>query len=808
MGRKSNKKRNQKKWVKKVPDEAYRFGPLRVERFGRFIRLSNNASPEEQAELLKRAKVINKEIPEKLEKEINSLQKLIKTYDPLELMHRAAYVLLPLFVKYKSEGEYGREETTYLPTVEYLQYLIARTEANIDGKIPSEKEWEELWNKALEIFKLTQEYLFTRETNSTPPTVMDEIRFDLDSRRLMIRIKRYPIFLSDHLSTSLNPYESQITEVYGITVEQIINGLQIIDEYQKKGVLKRYEDVLEVQKKLEDKLVEKGCKVDSSASSQEIEKTRAMINSVEFVALREEMEQKLKLTFTPAIFEITDLTKLPKPFLSMLSVKPGESVLTSLTGPNKDDLSPLSPSTLHQKPFLEYKEKFYTFYHSGFEDKIAEIIESDLFQKRQNQVTEMAKKRSIRIETDSKFLFSSIVNPDYSFLNVYYPNPDKAGGLTELDLLMIVDDILLLIEVKAGGFSQAALRGAPKSVEQELSDLIIEGQRQSERAEKYINSKEEAIFYDETGKNEVVKIKRSDYRKVFRIVITREDLGWVGARIAILSILDPKLGKQYPWHVSLDDLRVVAELFKNDEIRFIHYLEQRLLASSEEFLSQNDEIEHIGLYNSMNMYYESPIKEVEQLTYDPSYMREIDHYFMGKVAGETKEIPTQKMPSQLKKIIYSLKASKLSGRFEVGSLLLSLDEQRRNEFHSFLDKLEVEASKGKQLSIRLPFHDNQCGISVTYANNLYWDKERKLSAVQMLQSDCNRWLIIQLKNQYPYVISRIDTITLNTFSEEELESEKRGHEKKLKQRITAEKPRRNDQCPCGSGKKYKKCHGL
>lgn len=807
MGRKSNKKRIQKKWIKKKPDESYQFGPLRIERFGKFIRLLNNASPEEQAELYKRTEEINKEIPKKLEKEINSLQNLIKTYDPVELMHRAAYVLLPLFIKYKSEGEYGREETTYLPTVEYLQYLIARTEANIDGKIPSEKEWEELWNKALEIFKLTQEYLFTRETNSTPPSVMDEIRFDLDSRRLMIRIKRYPIFLSDHLSTALNPYESQITDVYSINVEQIINGLQIIDGYQKKGVLKRYEDAFEAQKKLVEKLIEKGCEVDSNASQQEIEKTRSVIESVEFDALREEMKEKMKLTFTPAIFEITHLTALPKSFLSILSVKPGESVLTSLTGPNNDDLSPLSPSILHQKPFLEYKGKFYTFYHSGFEDKIAEIIESDLFQRRQNQVTEMAKKRSMRIEADSKALLTSVVNPDFAFLNVYYPNPDKVGGLTELDLLMGVDDILFLVEVKAGGFSQAALRGAPKSVEQELSDLIMEGQRQSERAEKYITSNEEAAFFDETGKNEIVKIKRSNYRKVFRVVVTREDLGWVGARIAILSILDPKLSKPFPWHISIDDLRVVAELFKNDEIRFIHYLEQRLLASSEEFLSQNDEIEHIGLYNSMNMYYKSPIKEIDQLTYDPSYMREIDYYFMGKVAGETKEIPTQKMSLQLKRIIYALKASKLSGRFEVGSLLLSLDEQRRNDFHGFLDKLEVEALKGKQLSIRLPFHDNRCGISVTYANNLHFENERKLSAVQMLQSDCDRWLIIQLKNQNPYEISKLDIITSNTFTEEELKPEKFQYEERLSKRIIVEKPGRNERCPCGSGKKYKKCHG-
>jgi hypothetical protein len=77
-------------------------------------------------------------------------------------------------------------------------------------------------------------------------------------------------------------------------------------------------------------------------------------------------------------------------------------------------------------------------------------------------------------------------------------------------------------------------------------------------------------------------------------VITREDLGWVGAKIAVLSILDPNLSKSFPWHISIDDLRIVADLFKDDEVRFVHYLELRLLASSETTLSQSDEIEHIS----------------------------------------------------------------------------------------------------------------------------------------------------------------------------------------------------------------------
>jgi hypothetical protein len=123
-------------------------------------------------------------------------------------------------------------------------------------------------------------------------------------------------------------------------------------------------------------------------------------------------------------------------------------------------------------------------------------IQTDLFEKRPAEVSEMAKRRSDRLESDSKVLLSSIIQPDFAYQNVYYPNPDDAGELTELDLLMGVDDILFLVEAKAGGFSESASRGAPKSLSREFSDLIIEGQRQSERAGKYIRSAGEVAFFD------------------------------------------------------------------------------------------------------------------------------------------------------------------------------------------------------------------------------------------------------------------------------------------------------------------------
>ncbi|MCX5903434.1 MAG: hypothetical protein NTV89_08175 [Proteobacteria bacterium] len=46
-----------------------------------------------------------------------------------------------------------------------------------------------------------------------------------------------------------------------------------------------------------------------------------------------------------------------------------------------------------------------------------------------------------------KDLLISIIKPDFTFKNVYYPNPDESGNYTELDILLGVDDILFLVEI-------------------------------------------------------------------------------------------------------------------------------------------------------------------------------------------------------------------------------------------------------------------------------------------------------------------------------------------------------------------------
>jgi SEC-C motif len=786
-------------------DETVRVGTMRIERFGRFVSLVNDATPEQHAEFLRRMSEQHGQIVSELSAELSRLQLSLQKYDPIEVMHRAAYELLPLFTKYYSENQFESDEVYALPGVEYLQYLISRTPANRDSKtVMEEPDWVKLWEQIVKVLQLTQSYLFSRPTVNTPPTEVDELRFIVDSRRFGIRVRRYAIYFIDHLRDALTPFESAIRDAYGVDVTQLIDGLEAVKAYQRTGIFERYGDLFRAHEAFLEKLAERGYSPDQITSG-ELE-MKEILQSPQFDEVYRDAQERARLALTPAVFDITDIAPLPKAVLTLLSVRPGESILTSLTGPDHDDLSPLSTSVLHYKPFVEQDDRVYYFYHTGLEDRVTELVEQDIFRQFPEREPSLRRQRDDHLEAVATSLLDGILKPDHSYRNLYYPNPDRPGTLTELDALICVDDILLIVEIKAGALSAAANRGAPVSLFDELAETIGIGQRQSERAEKYIRSADEVAFFDESGKREICRIRRDKLRQIFRVVVTREDLGWVGARVAILSVVEPTLSVSLPWHISLDDLRAVAELFHDSELRFAHYLEQRLRASGEVRLSQNDEIEHVGLYNKMNFYHELPVEGSVRLTFDPSYMRDIDKYFSDKYRGESPALPMQTRPTRLAALLVSLRETRLPGRFAAASIILNMDDDSRNELSRGIEHMDAGVEAGRERSVRMAFIAPGYGISVTYTRDHLWDQELLRSAVQMLQGQCTKWVVIQLAYATGNA-ARIEIITPGRFSEAELAPGYEYLEERVKQRVTSEKVGRNEQCPCGSGRKYKKCHG-
>lgn len=808
MGKNSRRKRDRRTWVRKTPDETWSRGPLRFERYGRYVHLTNTATPEEHHELLNQMKEAHKTCFENLSRDVVDLQKLLSKYAPLAVMERAAHTLVPLFLKYESESQFQGDEAYFLAASEYLQYLIARTPPSPEPFSPlTEDEWKALWNKAVAILQLTQTWLLTRPTQSNPPSELDMLRFGLDSRSLIIRVRRYPLFFLEHLRAALLPFTTHIVQAYGITLDDLVSGIGKLNDYHKTGFLERYSDVNDAFDALADGLVDAGRSPDLIATEEGRTELKAILETDTLREKAERFQEGIRLAFTEAAFLITDVSGLPHQLLSLLSVRPGESVLTALTGPNYDDLSPLSTSPLHYKPFIEVGGEFYSFFHSGFEDHIADIIEEDLLERFPDEADTLLDRKSEQLEAQALETLQTLLRPEHTASSAYYPNPDAVGGLTEIDGLILIDDVLLLLEAKSGTLSEGTKRGAPKSIRKDLLELIVDAHHQAERAERYIRSSDEVPFFDSTGRREIFRLRQSDVRRIIRVVVTREDLGWVGAHLATLSSFDPKLNSTFPWHISLDDLRIVAELFSDRPLQFLHYLETRLAAAAQTTLAQSDELEHVALYHKMNSYHDLPAGPVDRFSFAASYMEEIDRYFLERAKRESPEVPTQQLTPNINELVLALQESGLPRRVEAGSHILSFGAEGRTQLENGLEFLKEGLTTKRLRTMRLPSSAAKLGLTVSCLDDAHWRDELLSSAVQMEQSACERWLLVQIARRSAWEVRRIELLQPGRFSEADLLEARSRHEKRVKDTIARERPGRNDKCPCGSGEKFKRCHG-
>src|SRR5208337_3295957 len=111
--------------------------------------------------------------------------------------------------------------------------------------------------------------------------------------------------------------------------------------------------------------------------------------------------------------------------------------------------------------------------------------------------------------------------------------------------------------------------------------------------------------------------------------VTLDAFTELAARANQLRTVGVDVGHQSVWSLSIDDLRIYSDLFRNP-LRFLHFVEQRMLAARSELVDLNDELDHLGLYIENNNYsqYARELRGSTnaKLVFD-GYRKPIDEYY-------------------------------------------------------------------------------------------------------------------------------------------------------------------------------------
>jgi hypothetical protein len=287
-----------------------------------------------------------------------------------------------------------------------------------------------------------------------------------------------------------------------------------------------------------------------------------------------------------------------------------------------------------------------------------------------------------------------------------------------------------------------------------------------------------------------------------------------------------KRGKFHIWALSIDDLRIHADLFTNPLV-FQHYVEKHYQAMKSSYLRLNSEIDHITLYLDCNDYSqraEMLRDEYDDIDSDRMYWlglgSDLDQFYNdlynSKYIPDEKapEPPSQKLPHIFIEIINVLAESPRRDRRKVASTLLNFSMSSKNALSQHIEN-EKRNGRGRTISLA----GEEC-ISVVFTVNDQSDIEKvesslntaKAYACYNLESE-RMWLHLEFSSEgkltgvhHQFIRPKDLPLREKEYfysAGKSLTDMKNPSETKVREK----KIGRNAPCPCGSGKKYKKCCG-
>lgn len=229
-------------------------------------------------------------------------------------------------------------------------------------------------------------------------------------------------------------------------------------------------------------------------------------------------------------------------------------------------------------------------------------------------------------EDMAKSLFEKVLPGCKMYTSNYYPKHKSLKQLIENDLLVIYDDNLIIVEVKAGSYTYRAPILDIESHIKSLKTLVGEAINQAERTLEYLKTSDTVKLYNKDS-SEKCEISYGDYSEVTLMSLTLDNFNEFASKIEKFKFLNVNKNTMA---ISIDDFRVYSEYF-DSPIEFLHYLKQRKLSSQDKSLYLNDELYHLGLYIDHNWYHETFDKNMSGIIKPYGYREKLDIYFLSLI---------------------------------------------------------------------------------------------------------------------------------------------------------------------------------
>lgn len=773
------------------PDDYFSDGIFDVARFGKNIVLHNNMTPEMHAKYLEFLASRYDEKVELIDNLIEKIRKNVSLCDAKNLMNFIFSMRQMVMMNKVSEVEYSVEDNASLNVIEYIQSIIISDGINLSE---TTEDQSTLYNEILvdteSLYSEVKSFLMLWEAKmrvENPDRSMEDLEYIFEAQLFSyIRGDRYQVFQIPYYEELLVPFDEYFNEIYGISANEVIDGLKNLERALSSGRL----DSINAIGDLMDQFA--NCITDEERDS--------------FMEIhRQESERLFGEFFGINLFDIKQVTNWPDDFIDDLSFEAGSN--NELFQHEEFPGWPIWNLPVERKPFVKIDNRAYGFDYYIIFDNLYRAIQRAIRSKGRKYEDGWGNIQQDTSETFVEKLFQKLLPGCNSYLGNYYQND------YENDLLISYKDVLLIVEVKAGAFTYTPALTDLAAHKLSFETLVNKAGKQCKRTLDYLESSEQVDFFDRTGVKKVT-LNRSDFSQIYSFCVTLDDFNMFSAHAEKLNYVKIQSGTI---SISINDLWVYSEYF-NSPVKFIHFLEQRKIATKIQELSLKDELDHLGLYIEHNMYsiYAKKMSQGHVVNYH-GYREDLDKYFASLHNPIFKAVkPEQKLPNMIERICELAENRDVSSLFT--NFILDFSSESKDNFvKSILMMLEREKVVGGEITgINV---QNGCYCVFVYQPGIdRLSKKYKSDYAKglMLFHQVEECWLIEMEFDANMILSNIHAVLINRKDieperiDELYEIGKKGvdnRKRSLLVRTNQKKIYPNDSCPCGSGKKFKKCCG-
>lgn len=808
-----------KKIKTEMPDEIQQLGPLLLARSGNTIFMKNTMSSEQFNDFMKKAAAEYPRQCQEIDRLVAEIKESITTFEPLTLLHCGYYHFASSAAGKKSEVQFDSDDAIALRMLDYVQSVIVSSPLSATRSDQfDQNRWLQLKEKITNLYSqliLTFQIVDTayqRVNDAKYVQELDDFRKQAQMMWIGVRGKRYAIHDQPHLRDILGPHENILQELFGISTNALLRGLEAIHNSLTRGLSQVVEELHDFRdkslKSLEHKISEDTTEEQLPLLMKEVVKDEG------WEAWHASISGRL---FGFDLFDVGKLTGWPNQFLRELAFEPGEDHDFFSQGQYAG--WPLRILPIQKRPFLKIGASYYCFDLLSLEDNIYRVLQRLIFRLKPEYKPSWNERQKQISENLPFRLLGRILPKATCYKNVNFEwKSGKSGekNWCETDGLMIYGDHLIVIEVKAGAFTYTSPATDFNSYLNSIKDLVLKPAEQAKRFLDYLKSNDEVVIFDDNHE-EIARLQHKHFRHITACCVTLDGLTTMATQEQSLKIL-----KEHPedfpvWSISIDDLRVYSDIFDNG-ICFLHFLEERQRAFRTPSLDHTDEITHLALYFTYNRYADVAHEygDVHQLGWH-GFHEEIDAYFYDLlVTPNAAKKPDQKLPKTFKRIINLLTEQSKDGHCKVGCYLLNLSGETRNALSTHVENaFDLQLQKKRTLPFSF-FGETKitvfCLQDAIEAPSKEWMCDYVLATLFRAQEDQRLMLIIRYNENRKIIdiefafwhkedISSDRLSIIKTLSEEYAESRLKSYMRQSRK----SKVGRNELCPCGSGKKYKRC---